>query len=352
MGGRFNASSLPFAHVANRIEPAALRNQIPRNGGKVLFPFGVDSLMILSTAEVLVESFSKKEAEPDPLVLKAAVFEKLKSLMETDVTSVSWGVGTRHVLQSKDISDSLQLRSNCGITRSLVSGLLDPMTAAGPVCAATHSHPSAIEGARIIGKSVEIAAKSGRMISPDDLVDSPSYHSVLLKAKKLASNLPYEEQDEFELAIQDKFKNLFGVNASSQCSVAAAMFSVYRTIHSLPHLDASSKEYIDRIKEISQSSEDRQKKGLGKNALGNSNRLDSSSLYTGLSPSIEQDLPVSLAVAWAISLGGDVRSNACLAGGIAGALWGEEAIPTEWLIFSEGVDRGRKLADELFAFVN
>jgi hypothetical protein len=129
------------------------------------------------------------------------------------------------------------------------------------------------------------------------------------------------------------------------------LFALYRTIHSLPHLDASSEEYIARIKEVSRAGAAKEKKGLSLNTFGNSNRLDTAGMFSGLTPSIEQDLPVALSVAWAISVGGDVRSNACLAGGLAGSIWGEEGIPPEWLMFCEGVDLGRQAADSLFDLV-
>jgi ADP-ribosylglycohydrolase len=118
-------------------------------------------------------------------------------------------------------------------------------------------------------------------------------------------------------------------------------------VHALPYLDASSREYRERISQVTQAGAKKKQLGIAANTLGNSNRLDTASLFSALTPSIEQDLPVAIAVAWAISLGGDVRSNACLAGGLAGALWGQEAIPDEWLMFSEGVDYARAVADSL-----
>lgn len=351
MGARFDKSPAPLAYVANRIEPASLRNQIPRNGGRFLFPFGVDSLMIFAASEVLRDHISRRS---DQSMLQTHMFEKLQAVLERQnqsSSSIQWGVGTRHVLENAGAVDSNKLRTNCGITRALVSGLVDAERTAEPICAATHTHQMAVNGAKTIARAVNIGVSENRALIPTDLDDISSYASLVDKAHNLATFAPYDEQDEFEMNLQDRFAARFGRDASSHCSVAASLFALYRTIHSLPHLDASSEAYIARIKEVSRAGAAKEKKGLSLNTLGNSNRLDTAGMFSGLTPSIEQDLPVALSVAWGISVGGDVRSNACLAGGLAGSIWGEEGIPPEWLMFCEGVELGREVADSLYDLV-
>lgn len=53
------------------------------------------------------------------------------------------------------------------------------------------------------------------------------------------------------------------------------------------------------------------------------------------------------AVLYAISLGGDTDTIACMTGALAGAHLGEEAIPPSWRQGVEGADRLRELADAL-----
>lgn len=54
------------------------------------------------------------------------------------------------------------------------------------------------------------------------------------------------------------------------------------------------------------------------------------------------------AILYAISLGGDTDTIASMTGAIAGAYWGEQHIPDEWLVASESVDEVLKFANELY----
>ena len=348
MAARFDKSPESFASIASRIEPSSLRNQIPRNGGRFLFPHGVDSVMLLATAESVKRSFASTGSFGDASKLSTLVRKALQDSLEEhsrNASSVQWGVGTKHVLETS--VGSRQLRSNCGVTRALVAGLVDAEKLAEPLCTATHTHPSATSGALTVARAVKLAVFEDRLLSASDVSEIPSYDKIVHKAVDLATHGSYSEDDEFSTILQDRFRARFGADASSQCAVAAATFAVHRTVHALPYLDASSREYRERISQVTQAGTKKKQLGIAANTLGNSNRLDTASLFSALTPSIEQDLPVAIAVAWAISLGGDVRSNACLAGGLAGALWGQEAIPDEWLMFSEGVDYARAVADSL-----
>ena len=351
MGARFDKSAEPFAMVASRIEPSSLRNQIPRNGGQFLFPFGVDSLMLKASGRALL-SHLKSQSEPRDLSknVSQALLEALESHTRAS-SSVKWGVGTRNVLESDASVVEKQLRTNCGITRALLAGLVSPERTAEALCAATHTHSTAVQGAKVVAKSVALALTQDRLITESDISEEIStYRPVIARARSLAIDKPYDENDEFTTDLQDRFRGRFGQDASSTCAVASMVFSLYRTIHSLPYLDSTSQSYRDRIERMAQEGLEKERKQIAKNVLGNSNRLDTALLFSKLAPSIEQDLPVALAIGWAISLGGDVRSNACLAGGLAGALWGDEAIPDEWMMFSEGMNEGRLLADDLLEF--
>jgi poly(ADP-ribose) glycohydrolase ARH3 len=53
------------------------------------------------------------------------------------------------------------------------------------------------------------------------------------------------------------------------------------------------------------------------------------------------------AVRFAISLGGDTGTIAAMAGAIAGARLGEEAVPVHWLVYTEGAAEVQQLADRL-----
>lgn len=353
MAARFGRSVEPFAAVSSRLEPASLRSQVPRSSGRFLFPYGVDTLMLLVAGRVVSDVSRSGAALPDGkyVGIESALLSELKETLGREAeraSSIKWGVGTRHVLENATSVADAQLRSNCGITRALVAGLIDPEGGlAEGLCGATHSHESAKAGAREIARAVRIGIEQSRAIEGSDM-GSCTYKKTVSRAVDLAVSRRYEEEEEFSTDLQERFKGRFGSDASSQCSVAASVFAIHRTAHSLPCLDASSSEYQARINEMTHASVSRQKKGLSMNSLGNSNRLDSSLLFSSLAPSVEQDLPVALAVSWAISLGGDVRSNACLAGGLAGSIYGAEGIPQEWLMFSEGVEEGGKLAETLY----
>jgi ADP-ribosylglycohydrolase len=235
------------------------------------------------------------------------------------------------------------------VTRALLAGLISPDDTSEPICSATHTHVTAVQGAKLIARAVEVAVKEERLFSSSDVDSSMAHYKKLVpKAVDLATAKEYNEEDEFTTDLQDRFRARFGLDASSQCAVASTIFALHRTVHSLPYLNAASEEYQERILTVARAGMEKEKRGVAMNVLGNSNRLDTALLFSKLTPSIEQDLPVAIAVGWAISLGGDVRSNACLAGGLAGALWGEQGIPDEWLMFSEGTDEARHLADDLF----
>ncbi|XP_028416291.1 ADP-ribose glycohydrolase ARH3-like isoform X1 [Dendronephthya gigantea] len=51
---------------------------------------------------------------------------------------------------------------------------------------------------------------------------------------------------------------------------------------------------------------------------------------------------------YAMSLGGDTDTIACMAGAIAGAYWGRENIPEDWYPVTEGVEKMTQYADELY----
>lgn len=352
MGGRFDASIEPYAIVSSRTEPSHLRNQIPRSGGRSLFPYGSDTLMMKTVGWTLLEHKHKSGYELDPKeypLLESALLERLQSTLKQKVhesSSIEWGVGTRHFLEQSSGSGDSLLRSNCGLTRSVIAGLVD-VDLSHPICSATHKHDSAVQGARVVAQSIHQAVHSGTLVTEDDIL-LPPYKNLVHTSRILAAGRAFSEMDDFDTKIQERFFNRFGRDTSAKCAVAGMVFALHRTVHSLPHVDASSKEYLDRIRTVTEAGEKKQNSKLSRNILGNSNRLDSESLFGKLTPSIEQDLPVALAVNWAISLGGDTRSQGFLAGALAGALWGEAGIPEEWLVFSEGVGEGRRLADELY----
>jgi poly(ADP-ribose) glycohydrolase ARH3 len=64
-------------------------------------------------------------------------------------------------------------------------------------------------------------------------------------------------------------------------------------------------------------------------------------------PGIETDNQFQRCVQFAISLGGDTDTIACMAGSISGAHLGIEGIPTGFLRHCEGVDNLVQLADDL-----
>lgn len=56
-------------------------------------------------------------------------------------------------------------------------------------------------------------------------------------------------------------------------------------------------------------------------------------------------------IPFAISLGGDADTIACMAGAIGGAYWGYESIPEDWRDSCEGLARCRGVADSLYEMV-
>lgn len=353
MGGRFDGSIEPFAVISSRTEPSALRNQIPRSGGRTLFPFGSDTLMLKTVGKLLVDkqrmAGGSISAEDYPL-LESELLRKLQSTLRGKVhesSSIKWGVGTRHFLEQADTpEENALLQSNCGLTRSVIAGLTD-VELAGPISASTHKHHNAIAGAHIVAEAIHQALYQGTLLDEHNVV--PEHYKPIVHASRiLAAGRAFSEMDDFDTKMQHRFFNRFGRDTSAKCAIAGMVFALHRTMHSLPHVDASSKEYLDRIRSVTVAGDLKQNSKLSRNILGNSNRLDSESLFGKLTPSIEQDLPVALAVNWALSLGGDSRSQGFLAGALAGALWGEAGIPEEWLLFSEGVEEGVRLADELY----
>ena len=335
MGSRFDGDQESFAAVSSRTEPSSLRNQIPRNGGRFLFPYSVDSLMLLRTANLLAEKHRDFFDNASLDKIRESVYEDLRTAIHdvsgVDSTAVKWGFGTRQALEAG--SNTVQFRANCGVISAMPSGLINPSWAES-ICSATHSHPSATRAAATVAESIYQGLQESRLIESVP----PTYS----RAIELAS-LPL---DEFSTNVQSKFAARYGSDASAACATAGALFSIHRTISTLPYLDTSSPQYMDEIEQVLPHKRPTTK--IASNLLGNSNRLDSEKLFASLTPTIEEDLPIALAINWAISLGGDSRSVACITGSIAGAIWGEEGIPTEWLMFCQGVDEARIIADHLY----
>ena len=334
MGSRFDGDQESFAMVSSRTEPSSLRNQIPRNGGRFLFPYSVDSLMLLRTANLLADKHRDFFHSTNLDQIRESVYQDLRSAIldvsGADSPAVKWGFGTRQALEASP--NTVKFRSNCGVISAVPSGLINPSWAES-ICSATHSHPSATSAASAVAESVYQGLHESRLIS----AVPPAYS----RAIELASS-PF---DEFSTDVQAKFAARYGSDASAACATAGALFSIHRTISTLPDLDTSSPEYLEEIQQVLPH---KRPSKITSNLLGNSNRLDSEKLFAGLTPTIEEDLPVALAINWAISLGGDSRSVACITGSIAGAIWGEEGIPTEWLMFCQGVDQARIVADHLY----
>lgn len=335
MGSRFDGDIDTFASVSSRTDPASLRNQIPRNGGRFLFPYSVDSLMLLRSANLLADKHRDFFDNPSMDRIRDSIYEDLRSAIlnvsSNNSPAIKWGFGTRQALEADP--NTVKFRSNCGVISAIPSGLINPDWAAS-ICSATHSHHSATTSATLVAEAVHFGLNESSLL--------PSIPSSFTRALELAS-LPF---DEFSTDVQSKFAARFGSDASASCATAAALFSVHRTISCLPDLDTTSPKYLHQIEQA--LPHNRSSRRITSNLLGNSNRLDSEKLFESLTPSIEDDLPVALAINWAISLGGDSRSLGCITGSIAGAIWGEEGIPTEWLMFCQGVDEARIVADHLY----
>jgi len=351
MGSRFDSDLESFAYVSSKTEPSGLRNQIPRNGGRFLFPYSVDSLMMLQTAELLAEKHIEFFGSPSDDLIRESVYNNLQVAMKSDNSSTTnssssqykWGIGTRSILENSDVKSQVKLRSNCGIISSLTSGLIHPSWSSS-ICSATHSHPSATAGASVISKAIQLGLSEDELLSPTTPGLPATYKQIIEKASSLATSKPFTDDDDFSTDLQQKFSAKFGSDASASCAVAGTVFALHRTLHSLPHLNIHSEEYLANLRQH-QSARSHQVRA---NTLGNSNRMDTEKLLAAMAPTIEQDLPVALAINWAISLGGDSRSVACITGSVAGAIWGEEGIPTEWLLFCQGIDEGRRIADKLY----
>jgi hypothetical protein len=182
------------------------------------------------------------------------------------------------------------------------------------------------------------ALKSGSTDFAEITKPHLTYHSRLSAVKSLAEDLNPELEETVEL--QEKFLRKFGSNSSAIVAISSGYFGFLRALNS-----AGSKEefkfpaYLTELRAQDRS----------KNLAGNSNRLDSFKSFERESATVEKESPIAVAINWAISLGGDTRSNACIAGALAGSFWGSDEIPSEWLMYCEGTSEVTDLADRLFS---
>jgi hypothetical protein len=189
-----------------------------------------------------------------------------------------------------------------------------------------------------LAKCIDRLANGASEISNfKDLDDSIKKKLELVR--ELVARLSHEEDEDTD-ELQEAFRRRVGSNASASVSLASGFFGLLKAEHTVATQSTRSVELPPHLKELRASER-------SKNLLGNSNRLDSSRALEREDPVFMEDSPFVLAVNWAISLGGDTRTNACVAGALAGAHWGIETIPEVWQMYCEGVEESLALAEEI-----
>ena len=344
LGGMHESSGSvhTFAEVASKSDPLSLRSKLIRAGDRHVFRYSSDSLSIIAASESI-------------LAYDKVSYDKLRSDFQRRlVESLRHRSGSVHSLSSSmaisELSDSLSrsesfeaskydLQGNCGLVRGIPCGLSDPLLA--PILAgSTHSHVSATEGAKLLGELVHWLVHKFPGSQSDLFNKYPNgIISRLQKAALLAEEVFQKDTAEDSTEFQEIFSRRIGTGAGANVALASGWFGYQcALIGAGRHVDTPSvPAHLPAIKADQRSV----------NLYGNSNRLDSERAFERESPFFQKESHIGNAINWAVSLGGDTRSNACIAGALSGAHWGMMEIPDIWLTFCEGVPIAIQLADQL-----
>ena len=321
---------IPFAEVASRSDPLSLRSKLVRSGDRHIFRYSADTLAIFSASRTLMKV---RSGEIDPsnieLEFRSNLFAALQRRSGV-FKAPSTGVLAAEIEHGNSFDPSkYNFQGNCSVVRAIPCGLLDPAMAPR-LAAATHTHASASDYSRYLAGMIQ-----DTMYSKSPTLSKNS--SPLTIAQALASLKAEDEEEGTE--IQEAFARRIGKNASASVAVAAGYFGFLKALK-LSLEDAPKFEFPKHLKEL--RAEDRPV-----NLMGNSNRLDSSRALDRESAFAYKESPVAVAINWAVSLGGDTRTNACIAGALAGGFWGEQEIPDVWRMFCEGTTEAVEISDLL-----
>ena len=326
-----------YSQIAAKADPSSLKSKLVRAGDRHVFRFSGDSIAIQCASASILNH--KNDLEDMKKSFQDCFMGSLKSR-----SSLKKAVSTSMILanlesdQERFDPTKFNLQGNCGVVRAIPCGLVDPDLA--PIFAeATHSHSNATTGALILARMIAQLVND----NPDFTSITQShanYHSKFAAVKSMTTD-PNGELEE-SLGLQEKFLRKFGSNSSAIVAMSSGYFGFLRAVAC--YNSRESFEIPAYIKEL-------QAKDRSKNLAGNSNRLDSSKALDRETVVIEEESPIAMAINWAISLGGDTRTNACIAGALAGTHWGDDHIPDEWRLYCEGTAEADDLAGRLYSSV-
>jgi ADP-ribosylglycohydrolase len=324
-----------FAEVAAKADPSSLKSKLFRAGDRHVFRFSGDTIAIMCSANSIL-------THPKDLDSMRKNFEQCLIESFKGRGSLKKAVSTSMVLSNleNDVAfdaAKFNLQGNCGVVRAIPSGLVNPQLAT-LFSGTTHSHANATNGALILAQMISSLCQNS---TDFNTLPYPNFHAKLAAVRAMAADSREELEETHEL--QEKFLRKFGSNSSAIVAISSGYFGFLRALSTF----STNPEF-----EIPAYLKDLRAQDRSKNLHGNSNRLDSSKALDRETAVIQEESPVAIAINWAISLGGDTRSNACIAGALAGSFWGEDQIPDEWQMYCEGTDDARSFADQLYAQVN
>ncbi|XP_041369976.1 ADP-ribose glycohydrolase ARH3-like [Gigantopelta aegis] len=185
----------------------------------------------------------------------------------------------------------------------------------------THSHPQAIQGAVLQSSAVDLAL---RLDNTHDVDTDIFIDTLAQRIKPLEENHKPETKSTSPTAKKQK-------KLDTYCSKLQQIRSF------LPRSDVTPSEVEETL-------------GNDISALGSAPTAVYAFLKA-LKPikGIEDRSGFERTIIYAIHMGGDTDTIATMAGAIAGAFYGLEAIPASWQVSCEGVDDAKKHAEQLLA---
>ena len=327
-----------YSEIAAKADPSSLKSKLVRAGDRHVFRFSGDSIAIQCASTSILNH--KSHLDVMKKSFQDCFSESLKSR-----SSLRKAVSTSMILANLESEQEafdptkFNLQGNCGVVRAIPCGLVNPSLA--PMFAeATHSHSNATSGALILANMISQLLQDKTDFTSLTQVHG-NYHSKFAAVKLLTLDPNGDLEETKEL--QEKFQRKFGSNSSAVVAMSSGYFGFLRAMTC--YSSRESFEIPAYIKEL-------QAKDRSRNLAGNSNRLDSSKALDRETVVIEEESPIAMAINWAISLGGDTRTNACIAGALAGTYWGDDHIPDEWRLYCEGTSEAETLAAKLYSSVN
>jgi ADP-ribosylglycohydrolase len=341
-----SADPQPFVMVAQITDPLELNDKMVKYQDLHIYQGSADSRAILTVMDLTWKNDAADLLDSD---MQARFRELLKSSLE-NMNDVS-------ISLKKSLSGNFanELSTNCALVRAIPSAFLLKNRIKALVHA-THNSNNVVEGGEILAKLIQDIALNDKPGSVECFSHeqqpglSHNFISKFKALKSLSDSIPAEVLpdklsvkqlmaiwDEYEDSthLQDKFhQKIRGFGADSSLSLCSAMFALDQATK-MSHLDKLILSEYELKNFMPSNLHVLDAKYRSKNLQANSNRLDSIKAFERENPYLVRESPFVHCINWALSLGGDGRTNACLAGALAGAKWGIEAIPEPWISYSE-----------------